>query len=147
MDVRGIYGLFPDDIECIAYLEMLRWSGKPVCPFCRRKNSTPLRTEHRHHCNHCNGTFSVTAQTMFHGTRLPLQKWFLAIALCLTEERPPTARALAKLVEINKDSAASLLRRIREAESTEFELMLQITEKIIGPEYRQKVAFARIHLR
>ena len=38
-------------------------------------------------------------------------------------------------------------RRIRDAESTEFELMLQITEKIIGPEYRQKVAFARIHLR
>jgi transposase-like protein len=147
MDVHGIYGLFPDDVECIAYLEMLRWAGRPMCPYCNRRNSTPLRMGNRHHCNNCNGTFSVTAQTMFHGTRLPLQKWFLAIALLLTEERPPSARALAAQLDIDKNSAAFLLRRIREAESTQFDLMLQITEKIIGPEYRQKVAFARINLR
>jgi hypothetical protein len=84
---------------------------------------------------------------MFHGTRLPLQKWFLAIAVLLTEEKQPTARGLAKMLDIDKSSAAFLMRRIREAERTHFELMLQITEKIVGPEYRQKVAFARIHLR
>jgi len=84
---------------------------------------------------------------MFHGTRLPLQKWFLGIALALTEEKKPTARTLAGQLEINRNSASLLLKRIREAESTEFDLMLQITEKIIGPEYRQKVAFARLHLR
>ena len=84
---------------------------------------------------------------MFHGTRLPLQKWFLAIALVLTEEKKLSARTLAERLEIDKNTAASLLRKIREAESTHFELMLQITEKIIGPEYRQKVAFARVHLR
>lgn len=147
MDVRSIYGLFPGDVECVAYLEQLRWSGKPICPFCTGKHSTPLRTGNRHHCNNCNGTFSVTAQTMFHGTRLPLQKWFLAIALLLTEEKQPTARALASQLEIDKNSAAFLLKRIREAERVHFELMLQITEKIVGPEYRQKVAFARLHLR
>jgi hypothetical protein len=84
---------------------------------------------------------------MFHGTRLPLQKWFLAIALVLTEEKRPSTRALANHLEIDKNSASFLLRRIRDAEATEFDLMLQITEKIIGPEYRQKVAFARLHLR
>ena len=146
MDVQGIYRLFPDHVECVAYLEMLRWNGKPICPFCGRKNSTPLKQGHRHHCNYCNGNFSVTAQTMFHGTRLPLQKWFLGIALALTEERL-TARLLAPQLKIDKNTAALLLRRIREGESTHFELMLQIAEKLIGPEYRQKVAFARIHIR
>lgn len=84
---------------------------------------------------------------MFRGTRLPLQKWFLAIAIALTYEGRLTSRALAAMVEVDKSTGAFLLRRIRDAESTEFELMLQITEKIIGPEYRQKVAFARIKLR
>jgi hypothetical protein len=84
---------------------------------------------------------------MFHGTRLPLQKWFLAIALLLTEENRLSARELAKRLQIDKNSAALLLRRIGEAEVTHFDLMLQITEKVVGPEYRQKVAFARIHLR
>src|SRR5687768_10750004 len=95
MDVHAIYELFPDADGCVAYLEQIRWSGKPICPFCIRKCSTPLRDENRHHCNNCNGTFSVTAQSMFHGTRLPLQKWFLAIAWHLTEEKRLTARELA----------------------------------------------------
>ena len=84
---------------------------------------------------------------MFHGTRLPLQKWFLGIALALTKEKRMSARTLAIHLEINRNSASLLLKRIRDAEDTEFDLMLQITEKIIGPEYRQKVAFARIGLR
>ena len=147
MDIDSVYLLFPETSDCVAFLERMRWDRKPVCPLCDRKNSTPIKHEHRHHCNVCNFNFSVTAKTVFHGTRLPLQKWFFAIAIAMTHEGKLTARRLAEMITIDKSTAASLLRRIRDAEDSEFDLMLGITEKIIGPEYREKVAFARLQLR
>lgn len=147
MDIDSVYLLFPETSDCVAFLERVRWAGKPVCPHCNRKHSTPIKNENRHHCNVCNAGYSVTVRTVFHGTRLPLQKWFLAVAIAMTHEGKLTSRRLAEMITIDKSTAASLLKRIRDAEDSEFDLMLQITEKIIGPEYRQKVAFARLNLR
>jgi len=106
------------------------WNGKPTCPYCKRKNSTRHRTEARHHCNICNAAFSVTVGTVFHGTRVPLQKWFLSIALMMGETKDPSARSLASLVQVNKNTANSLVKRIRSARAREFNLFCQITEDI-----------------
>lgn len=35
----------------------------------------------RHYCSSCGYTFSDTSMTVFHGSRLPLSKWFDAIVL------------------------------------------------------------------
>lgn len=132
MDINAIYSLFPEDADCIAYLEMLRWQGKPRCPYCTRTNTTPLRTERRHHCNVCNTTFSVTVRTLFHRTRVPLQKWFLTISLMMSEGKDPSVRALATIIGVDKNTANLLARRIRYARAKEFNLLTQIMEKVRG---------------
>lgn len=132
MDIGGIYSLFPQDADCIAYLETLRWQGKPRCPYCGRTHATPLRKEWRHHCNICNAAFSVTVGTLFHRTRVPLQKWFLSISLLMSEGKDPSVRTLAAIIGVDKNTANLVARRIREARAKEFNLLTQITEKVRG---------------
>lgn len=71
--------------------------------------------QHRHHCNNCNTSFSATVGTIFHHTHLDLQKWFLGIGLILNAKKEISARQLAQDLEVNKDTAWRIRRKISEA--------------------------------
>lgn len=117
MNIISVYRQFPTNDDCIAHLEQVRWSGKPACPYCQAQQSTPASKEHRHHCNSCNTTFSVTVRTIFHHSHLPLQKWFLAVSLVLNAKKGIAARQLARDLEVNKNTAWRMAMKIREAMS------------------------------
>src|ERR1043165_7633696 len=132
MRIDEVYSLFPENADCVAYLEALRWQGKPKCPYCKRANPTRLKTELRHHCNVCNVAFSVTVGTVFHRTRVPLQKWFLSISLMMGVEDAPSSRKLAEIIEVDKNTAHYLTKRIRGARLAEFTLLRQVADKLNG---------------
>ena len=115
MDIITIYEIFPTENDCIDHLEHIRWSNNPKCPYCKSSNITHLPKERRHHCNTCNTSFSVTVRTIFHHTHLPLQKWFLAIAIILNAKKGIAARQLGRDLHVNKDSAWRMAMRIRNA--------------------------------
>lgn len=113
MNIIQVYKQFPAHSDCIKHLEKVRWSNEPVCPYCQSKNQSPLPKEQRYHCNNCNTTFSVTVQTIFHKTKVDLQKWFLAISLVLNAKKGLSARQLGRDIEVTKDTAWYMLMRIR----------------------------------
>lgn len=115
MNIISIYKQFPQEADCITYLEQVRWQGKPVCPYCNSINSTHRLKEKRYHCNNCNTTFSVTVNTIFHHTHLPLQKWLLAVTLVLNAKKGIAARQLARDLEVNKNTAWRMAMKIRQA--------------------------------
>ncbi len=115
MNIIQVYKQFPTPDSCITHLEKVRWNGTPICPYCKAKSSTPAKNERRHHCNSCNTTFSVTVGTIFHKTKIDLQKWFVAISLVLNAKKGISARQLARDIEVNKDTAWSMGMRIRRA--------------------------------
>lgn len=115
MNIVEIYEAFPTNDDCIKHLEQVRWKDKPTCPYCNSTKTTPLPNENRHHCNNCNTSFSVTVQTIFHHTRIPLQKWFLAVCLVLNAKKGIAARQLARDLKVNKDTAWRIGMKIREA--------------------------------
>lgn len=142
MNIVAIYRMFPNEADCIAHLEKVRWNGVPVCPYCHSDKSTPLPKENRHHCNNCNTTYSVTVGTMFHHTHLPLQKWFLAISLMLNAKKGLSARQLARDLEVHRNTGWFLAMRIRKAmdESTERPLLegiVEMDEKYVGGKPRK----------
>lgn len=115
MDMGKIHEQFSTEADCMRYLEEIRWKGEPTCPYCRSNRATPLQKQPRYHCNNCNTAYSVTVGTVFHRTRLPLQKWFLAIHLILNSRRDISARQLAKRLGVNRNTAWYLSVRVREA--------------------------------
>jgi len=128
MNIIEVYDRFPTESDCIYYLEQVRWKGTPVCPYCESKNTTVLKDENRHHCNNCNTSFSVTVRTIFHKTKLPLQKWFLAISLILNAKKGIAARQLARDIKVNKDTAWYVNMRIRRAMVEQRDLLTGIVE-------------------
>jgi len=128
MNIIEIYKKFPTEKDCIKHLETVKWGKKPVCPYCKSSNSTPMPDEQRHHCNNCNTSFSVTVGTIFHHTHLPLQKWFLALTLILNAKKGISSRQLGRDLQVTKDTAWSMQMRVRDAMIEQGELLNGIVE-------------------
>lgn len=136
MNIIRIYKLYPTQADCLKHLEQVRWNGTPVCPYCTSTKQTPLKKEHRYHCNTCNTSYSVTVQTIFHKTKVDLQKWFLAISLVLNAKKGYSARQLGRDIEVTKDTAWYMFMRIRkafvEADRELLEGIVEADETFIG---------------
>lgn len=128
MNIIQIYRQFPTQEACIRHLEKVRWGDTPVCAYCGSDNTYPLKGELRHHCNACRKSFSVTVGTIFFDTRLPMQKWFLAIALMLNAKKGISSRQLARDLELPVKTAWSLAHRIRKAMKDDGTLLAGVVE-------------------
>lgn len=140
MNIIQVYKQFPTHEACLKHLENVRWGGTPQCPYCQSTRSTPLPKEHRHHCNNCNTSYSVTVGTIFHKTRLDLQRWFLAIALILNAKKGTSARQLARDIEVNKNTAWYMGMRIRRAMADRGDLLrglVEMDETFVGGKPRR----------
>lgn len=128
MNIIQIYKQFPTEKDCLDHLEKVKWNGVPTCPYCKSQKSTPLKSEQRYHCNACNTSFSVTVGTIFHNTKLDLQRWFLAISLMLNAHKGISARQLSRDLEVNKNTAWYMAMRIRRAMMDQGEMLKDLVE-------------------
>jgi len=118
MNLIEVMERFPDQESCIDHLERIRWAGKPVCPHCSRKRIKRKKEDGvgrvgRWHCKSCNASFKVTHGTLFHGTQIPLQKWFMALALILNAKKGISSYQLARDLDLNQRTAWFIEVRIR----------------------------------
>lgn len=113
MDRDAIYRLFPDEVSCIAFLEGCRWGeGRPQCPHCNARKASAMPAEHRHHCNGCGVSFSVTCQSFMHRTRADRRQWLLALMLVTDPRIDHSVRSLAEALGVNKGTASLMRTRI-----------------------------------
>lgn len=115
MNIIQVHKRFPTQKDCIKHLENVRWKGTPQCPYCNATRVSKIPKEQRYRCNNCNTSFSVLVRTIFHKTKIELQKWFLAISLVLNARKGISVRQLAQDIEVNKNTAWLMLMRIRKA--------------------------------
>lgn len=118
MDLIKVMKTFSTQEDCIEYLERLRWKESPECPHCeslnvRRRNEHEIGRVGRWNCYDCRATFKVTHGTIFHGTKIPLQKWFLAIALMANAKKSLSSHQLARDLGVKQKAAWCLMMAIR----------------------------------
>jgi transposase-like protein len=127
MNLADVYSVLPTKQDCMEYLEIIRWNGVPVCPYCGSNKKSDLPNEMRYHCNKCNSSYSVIAGTIFNKTKCDLQKWFYVISLVLSKQAF-TLRTLSKQIDVTKDTLWLMLQKIQKAYSDERELLISINE-------------------
>ncbi len=118
MNLIEVMERFPDQESCIEHLERIRWRGKPACPMCgcvevKRKKEEGVGRVGRFHCSACKASFKVTHGTVFHHTKIPLQKWFLAISLIVNAKKGLSSYQLQRDLNLNQKTAWYILTRIR----------------------------------
>ena len=145
MDIFSTMEKFPTQEKCLEFLEELRWRGNVCCIHCGsfwvgRKNKNNIA--HGWNCYDCGSAFTVTAGTMFHKTKIPLRKWFLAISIMLNSKKGISSIALARHLNMNQKSAWYMQMRIRNHMKDDILLkgIVEADETYVGgkPRYRKK---------
>ena len=67
----------------------------------------------------------MTYGTVFHGTKIPLQKWFLAITLIVNAKKSLSSHQLSRDLDLNQKTAWFILTRIRAEMVKKGNLLLQ----------------------
>ena len=76
MEFNRRYGT---DEQCHAALIKMRWPDGFVCPHCGLTEHSYSAARQIFQCSGCRVQTSARAGTIFHKSRTPLVKWFLAI--------------------------------------------------------------------
>jgi transposase-like protein/predicted RNA-binding Zn-ribbon protein involved in translation (DUF1610 family) len=107
---------FPDEEICAAYLAARRWPDGFVCPGCGGKRAWRLPSRARlFECPDCGRQTSVTAGTILHRSKLPLQTWFWAAHLLATHSNGMSALQLADQLGVTYKTAWLLAQKLRRA--------------------------------
>lgn len=128
MNLINIFNQFPDQQSCIAHLEQIRWADDPFCPLCG-DHDVARKAENervgRWNCHGCKSSFNVLSGTIFQKTKIPLQKWFLAICLMANAKKSLSSWQLSRDLELNQRSAWFMQQRIRAAMASDEGALLQ----------------------
>ncbi len=106
---------FRSEDECRAQLKKLRWPNGVRCLRCNSDQVPWLEEQKKFQCRSCRYQFSVTANTIFHDTHLPLWKWFLAVYLIVESKKGISANQLKRTIGVSYKTAWYLSHRIRAA--------------------------------
>ena len=118
MNLMQVFQKFPDEEGCYEYLERVRWGDRPTCPLCgsadvARKSETDRVG--RWNCHGCYSSFNVLSGTIMAHTRVPIQKWLLAIWLVQNAENSISSPQLARDLDLTQQTAHHMKQRIRSA--------------------------------
>ncbi|PYV04977.1 MAG: IS1595 family transposase [Acidobacteria bacterium] len=107
------------DDKCREYLEELRWPKGPKCPKCESTDITRISTRQSVlRCKSCQQQFTVTVDTIFHDSHLPLTKWFVAVLLMCEAKKGMSALQMKRTLGMAYQTAWYLCMRIRQAMAT-----------------------------
>jgi len=123
----GSSGKYVDEEMARELLERVRWPDGPICPNCvvvgghyrlipKKGSRSPVR-EGVWKCRDCRKQFTVTVGTVFHGSKIPLSKWLMAIYLMGDSAERVNTHELHRRLGLTYKSARFLVRRLGEGMS------------------------------
>ncbi len=98
--------------QCRQALYDLRWPTGYVCPECGNTTGCELKKRQIYQCHKCHHQTSLTAGSIFHGTKLPLRTWFLAIYLLTQRKKSISALQLSREIGVNYNTAWRLKHKL-----------------------------------
>ena len=106
------------DDQAHATFRALRWhetGGDPVCPACGCCACYEFKTRRLFKCKGCGKQFSVTSGTTFHGRKLPMRDYLMAIAIFANAAKGISALQLGRDLHVSYKTAFVLAHKLREA--------------------------------
>ena len=105
---------FGTEGQCLSYLEQLKWPSGFICDSCRHRSCGTYQSGNRKvfQCKGCRKNHRLTAGTLFHRTKIPLQKWFLAIREISQSKNSLSALELHRHIDVNYKTAWLMKHKI-----------------------------------
>ena len=107
---------FRTEAGCRDYVRRLRWPEGFVCRRCGAIGEPWVTARGVFHCRACAGETSLTAGTIFEGTRKPLRMWFLAMWFVTSQKNGVSALGLQRVLGLGSyETAWTWLHKLRRA--------------------------------
>jgi two-component system, sensor histidine kinase LadS len=114
--------LYPDTLACYRFLENLKWTNEFNCKKCGNEKYFDGAQKFSRRCTKCGYNESITAFTIFHGIKFPIEKAFYISYLCMGGKKESTLDALSKQLEVGLNTVwafrAKVLLRMKELEES-----------------------------
>ncbi|XEC93063.1 transposase [Paenibacillus tarimensis] len=103
------------------YFYQVKWPSGYSCPQCGHREAYTIhsRKQPLYQCRSCSHQTSLTAGTIFEGTRTSLVKWAYAIHIVACSDIGINAVQLQSLIGVTYKTAWAMLNKIRQAISSE----------------------------
>jgi transposase-like protein len=112
--------IFHDETKARAWLEARIWPEGPICPKCGVVNEATLMQGKTtrpglYQCNACREPFTVTMNTLYERSHIPLHKWLAATHLLMASKKGMSALQISRMLGISYKSTWFMCQRIRES--------------------------------
>ncbi len=105
------------ETQCEAALEKFRWPQGFACPKCKEQRHSAYRRGRVKvfQCRSCRTQTTLTEGTLFHSTKLPLTKWFLAMYFLSQTKNNVSMLELRRLLGISYPAAWRMKHKLMQA--------------------------------
>lgn len=110
--------VYDSEEACLQAIFHAKWPRGFQCPYCKHDDGYRLSKPRTMQCASCKRQTSITANTIFQDSRVPLRKWFLTMYLVAHDKGGVSASRLAIQLGVRRKTATLLLRKIRFAMGT-----------------------------
>lgn len=105
--------IYPDKESCYAFLAALKWKNGYHCKKCSNDHYFNGHILNSRRCSKCGYEESVTTFTIFHNTRIPINKAFYMIFLIYSSKGKISSHKLSELLSIRQSTCWTFGSRIK----------------------------------
>jgi two-component system, sensor histidine kinase LadS len=114
MDYEEFKTLYPDKLACYRFLETLKWEHGFDCRKCGNEKYFEGAQKFARRCTRCGYNESITAYTIFHSIKFPIEKAFYLAYLVVTGRKENTLEALAIRLDLGVNTVWAFRGKVSE---------------------------------
>ncbi|WP_018343791.1 7TM diverse intracellular signaling domain-containing protein [Cytophaga aurantiaca] len=104
---------YPDDDSCLKVIQQLKWPEGFVCRKCGNAKASEAGVWYRKKCSKCGTIESITANTLFHHLKFPLNKAFYLTYVKFSNLKQ-TDESLSDLIDLRKPTIWAYRKKVEE---------------------------------
>lgn len=114
MDYKQFQTLYPDSLACYRFLEALKWEKGFICRKCANEKYFNGAQKFARRCTKCGYNESITAYTIFHSLKFPIEKGFYIAYLTVTGKKDYTLELLSEQLDLRTNTVWSFKHKVQD---------------------------------